>query len=168
MGREIRRVPENWQHPKMDSSDYQPMFDKNYDDAMLDWITQAVFWEAGQHLTQLSGKYDPLPKHYWEWDSLPGDEECYRTGDQVFSPEEATHYQMYETVTEGTPVSPVFASLDELEVWLVQDYGYSEAGAKAFCKMGYIPSGIGIPGQGFLTGSEAAEFLGREKEKLDA
>ena len=33
-------------------------------------------------------------------------------------PEElCTHYMLYETVTEGTPISPAFPSKEELEMW---------------------------------------------------
>jgi hypothetical protein len=35
----------------------------------------------------------------------------------------ATCYQQYETVTEGTPISPVFATARLMAEWLVQRYG---------------------------------------------
>ena len=34
---------------------------------------------------------------------------------------EATHYQMYETTTEGTPISPAMESPEELAHWLVDN-----------------------------------------------
>lgn len=33
MGREIRRVPKNWKHPRLEDGRYQPMFDQNYEEA---------------------------------------------------------------------------------------------------------------------------------------
>lgn len=57
---------------------------------------------------------------------------------------EKTHYQIYETVSEGTPISPVFASLQEMEEWLVNDGGrdgkVSRGAAKSFCVDGWVPS----------------------------
>lgn len=37
----------------------------------------------------------------------------------ALSPEQRTHFQYYETVSEGTPVSPIFASQEALARWLV-------------------------------------------------
>jgi hypothetical protein len=54
---------------------------------------------------------------------------------------EATHYQIYEDVSEGTPVSPIFASLDEMKTWLLEQ-GYSEKAASKFVKYGWAPSMI--------------------------
>lgn len=35
--------------------------------------------------------------------------------------EERTHLMMYENTTEGTPISPAFASAEELARWLVDN-----------------------------------------------
>jgi len=35
------------------------------------------------------------------------------------SPEQRTHFQYYETVSEGTPASPIFQSQEALEQWMV-------------------------------------------------
>jgi len=53
--------------------------------------------------------------------------------------EEATCYQVYENVTEGTPVSPVFDSLDDMRGWLV-DQCYSHRAAEGFCRCGRAPT----------------------------
>ena len=37
-----------------------------------------------------------------------------------WTPDEATHYQMYETASAGTPISPVMASVEQLANWLVE------------------------------------------------
>jgi hypothetical protein len=36
----------------------------------------------------------------------------------MWSQSECTHWQMYEEITEGTPISPVFATPEELARWL--------------------------------------------------
>ena len=45
MGRELRRVPPNWEHPTKGpdcrygrEGDYQPMFDEHIDDAFSKWL----------------------------------------------------------------------------------------------------------------------------------
>ena len=60
---------------------------------------------------------------------------------------ERTHYQMYETTTEGTPISPVMSSPEELARWLVDNEADAFAGQPAsyeawlrMCRGGYAPS----------------------------
>jgi len=50
---------------------------------------------------------------------------------------------MYETISEGTPISPVFDSLKVLENWLVKDQGYSRKAAQEFCVESWSPSFYG-------------------------
>ncbi|WP_146208404.1 M20 family metallopeptidase [Cupriavidus plantarum] len=50
-----------------------------------------------------------------------------------------TAYQVYENVSEGTPVSPVFASLEELMDWLFKQ-GFSLEQAQTFIADGHCPS----------------------------
>jgi hypothetical protein len=50
-----------------------------------------------------------------------------------------TAYQIYEDVTEGTPVSPVFGTVEELQRWLIAQ-GYSKAATEAFIREGSAPS----------------------------
>src|SRR5690606_25679196 len=88
-------------------------------------------WEAGTH----PDRDDDAPRYFWEWEGAPPDEEYYRPK----WTEPATCYQVYETVSEGTPVSPVFETLDELVAWLVEK-GYSPEAARAFAETGWAPS----------------------------
>ena len=62
----------------------------------------------------------------------PPDPEYYRP---AWS-EEPTAYQMYETVSEGTPVSPVFLTVDELRTWLLEQ-GHSEKATDQFIELGF-------------------------------
>jgi hypothetical protein len=50
-----------------------------------------------------------------------------------------TAYQIYEDVSDGTPVSPVLESLEALQHWLLPQ-GYSKAAAEAFIAEGIAPS----------------------------
>lgn len=141
MGREIRKVPPNWQHPTTERygrTDPQPMYDERFEDA-------AERWKRGfaEHVPT-----DNDGLEYWEYDSEPPEREYYRP----WKDEEATWFQCWQTVSEGTPVSPPFATLDELAAYLAEngDFwdqkrghgGWGKASADAFCKEGWAPSMI--------------------------
>lgn len=55
-------------------------------------------------------------------------------------------WQLWETVTEGSPVSAVFATRQEFVSYLV-DQGHSKKAAEEFCKRGRAPSGVMTGGQ---------------------
>lgn len=146
MGREIRRVPVDWQHPLdtkgtyRPANHYHPLFDNDYATAVAEWKQAFADWEADKdgersRVTAAYGHYE-----YWDWSGCPPNRDYYR--DRAWTPEEATAYQVYETVSEGTPVSPVFATVDDLRRWLINDQGMSEAGADQFIGWGSVPSGI--------------------------
>lgn len=59
-----------------------------------------------------------------------------------FGPPEGPGYQVWETVSEGSPFSPVFATAEGLEDWLVNDQDYSRKGARAFIDSEWAPSMI--------------------------
>lgn len=73
-------------------------------------------------------------------------------------PPEGPGYQLWETVSEGSPVSPVFPTEEKFIEWLLKQ-GYSEKAARNFCKTGWAPSGIiisGGPNAGFHRDIESA------------
>ena len=61
-------------------------------------------------------------------------------------PPEGEGYQVWETVSEGSPVSPVFQEEYELIDWCVEQ-GYGRAAAKEFVKIGWVPSMVISKGQ---------------------
>lgn len=169
MGREIRKVPADWQHPTTDEGDFKPVFDRDYIDSLNQWWANHQLWQDGNHPDQLSGSATKDDARFFaQWDGDPPSVEYYR----FYRDEDCTHFQMYETVTEGTPTTPVFATLQELEDYLV-DVGemagtrwqrkYSREGAKAFCMGGYAPSMMIIPGHGVVTGVEAMGMTHKDK-----
>lgn len=58
---------------------------------------------------------------------------------QRVEPPTGDGYQVWETVSEGSPVSPVFATADECVRWLIEQ-GHSESAAKTFITIGHAPS----------------------------
>ncbi len=139
MGREIRKVAKDWIHPKDYKGDYIPQNREYYNDVMDEWIKNHNLWLKGEHPDQLDGSTEGL-KFYAEWDGNPPDVEYYRTIN--WTPEQACCFQFYENVSERTPLSPVFEKIEDLQIWLIQNEGYSEETAKRFCESGYAPSFI--------------------------
>lgn len=62
-------------------------------------------------------------------------------------PPEGEGWQVWETVTGGSPVSPVFVTEEELQNWLIHEKGYSEGAAEQFTKSGWVPSGMMVGGR---------------------
>ncbi len=147
MGREIRKVPKNWEHPKDESGNYQSMYDECFEDAVNEWEAGKREWLAGESEDQKKYNQQPTITDYIDWVGSYPDPKYYRK--EKWTEEEACCFQMYQTVSEGTPVSPVFESLKGLEDWLVKE-GYSRTAAIGFCESGYAPSFMMNMGTGEL------------------
>lgn len=151
MGREVRMVPADWQHPKY-----------THDNAPF---TAAV----GRYIPQLYGSYAEAEREFLEKANAEGLQEAIdyfgtpeRDGYMPDWPdEERTHFMMYEDTSEGTPISPAFASPEELARWL------ADTGASAFAdntasyeawlrvaKGGLAPSAV-LSANGLRSGVEA-------------
>lgn len=108
MGREIRKVPANWEHPREFNQYrgmvYKPLRDEIYEDVAAEWESGRKLWESGKHPHQL--KYPQDTNCTWEeWHGSAPEKDDYMPS---WKPEERTHIQLYETTSEGTPESPVF------------------------------------------------------------
>jgi hypothetical protein len=159
MGREIRRVPISWEHPRDRRGNYIPLYDETYERARETWLDGLQQWLAGTH-PELLRSPELSEMDYWEWCGGPPDRESYRprwTDDQELG------YQIYETVSEGTPVSPVFPTTEALVGWLLKN-GHSEQAARRFIEWGSVPSLIVVrDGAGraeILSDIEVAEAFG--------
>lgn len=159
MGREIRRVPQDWEHPVDERGHFKPLYDESFTDAASEWLRDAIAWSQGKHESQ-----DKDYPFYWQYAGAPPDEKYYRPA--WGSPAEC--YQIYETVSEGTPVSPVFGTLEAMIDWMTQPIdrtspynrgedwqcmqGMTRQQAERFCKTGSAPSLISGPGVGVVAG----------------
>ena len=83
-------------------------------------------------------------------------------------------WQLWETVSEGTAMSPVFKTPEELAHWLT-DTGASASGymtaeydtwLKFITEHGYAPSMMVLPGKGIISGVEAMTVT--KEVKVDA
>lgn len=178
MGREIRKVPAGWEHPRHDDNNtlswlhlrigqYHPMRDTAFAVAMREWIEEWEAWERGER----PDYFDPESYHdgieFWRYHGGPPDPEYYRP---EWADEDRTHVQFYETVSEGTPLSPPMPSLEALAEWLTLNKDFWDHGpmtpeqAEAFCKTGWAPSGV-LAGGRYMTGIEALTELTHDSEE---
>ena len=160
MGREVRKVPENWEHPKNDNGRYQPMFDESYKENADEWLKNCILWSKGEHPDQ---DEKTRCKYFWEWGGGPPDEQYYRPH---WKEEERTHIQMYETCSEGTPISPVIKTPEELARWLTDNNASAFGGMTATYEQwlatvhaGYSISAMYSPKTGLISGVEASNKL---------
>jgi hypothetical protein len=167
MGREIRKVKPDWEHPKKEEYNYRlqkyeerhhPLYDGSYEEAAKSWLDDLALWLKSEHEAQLdpdaSGKdYEPTITRFTQYNGGFPDIEYYRP---AWTEEEMTAFQIYETVSEGTPVSPVFTSKEDMKNWLIEQ-GFSEKAAVNFCEGGWAPSFSFSPEEGI---KENIEILG--------
>lgn len=116
MGREIRRVPLDWEHPKDVNGNYIPHYDQDLDSA--------------------KSSYNPD-------DGESFYEESYRL--RKWDEQEAVGYQLYESTSEGTPLSPVFETTDDLIEYITNDGDFwgnvwSKSSCDSLLKYGSAPT----------------------------
>ena len=103
MSRELRMVAEGWRHPENDRGEHVALFDgKDYDEH-YEW------WEKDGEMEK------PDPENY-----MPR-----------WTEDEKTLFQMYETVSEGTPISPAMPTKEALAEWLADNGANAGAGDTA-------------------------------------
>lgn len=137
MGREVRRVPADWQHPKEQKFDHRGA-----------WVERYKPLHPGED-------YEPLAAEFMEkanaeglqaaidWCGCP-DKEDYMPN---WPADQRTHLMMYEDTSEGTPISPAFETPEELARWLVDNEASAFGGSKGsyegwlrVAKGGWAPS----------------------------
>lgn len=166
MSREIRRVPLDWVHPRRADGHryigqtevaYQPMVDEPYRAAIEGWISDYRRWESGDD----PDRAEHPDLEYWDWAGGPPDPAYHRPD---WDPATMTAYQVYETVSEGTPISPVLIDRAALIDWLVNDgsgmgiggevYQMDPAQAERFANHAWAPSMV-MDHHGLRAGVEA-------------
>jgi len=124
VSREVRMVPANWQHPLRANGQYKPLFDEPYSRAVQQWDEGKEQWERGFRLDWSKEERVFIPK-FPDDDGTYEDLEGERPVPEKYMPEwpesDRTHYQMYETTSEGTPISPVIATPEDLARWLADN-----------------------------------------------
>lgn len=100
MGREVRKVPADWKHPVDEKTGrYIPLSD-GYSEAVDRFMAKA--------------KTEGLQAAITDYGAAPDADEYMPD----WSDDQRTHFMMYEHTSEGTPISPAFATPEELARWL--------------------------------------------------
>jgi hypothetical protein len=140
MGREIRRVPVNWEHPKRQVPDWQtqrmvdsyhPLYDQDAETAWVEWMKEFEEWKAGEMAKTIEEnpehgyKLDEPYRSFCDYNGGPPDPKYYRP---KWPEGVELGFAVYETVSEGTPVTPAFATKAELIDYLATKGTYWDKG----------------------------------------
>lgn len=191
MGIEVREVPGEWEHPTLSTGkimererrrsegervwgwDRRPLLDRSWAERLWkDAWDRLMFWgrklwewplaALGVIQPTLRVKYTAA-EWIGEWPPDPYDHRPH------WWPWERTHLQLYETVSEGTPLSPPMPDAESLARWLADrgkagkpvwteepgSVGY-EGWMRFLDRGGYAPSAVISADKGFETGVEHA------------
>lgn len=162
MSRKVRRVPANWEHPKNEEGNFIPLLGGSFKKRAAEWDEEAAQWAKGFY--RLFGdKWKPKEPDktgtFEEWDGPRPEEHGYMPE----WPEAArTHFQMYETTTEGTPISPVMETPEALARWLFDNEASACGSVGATYEQwlamikgsGWAPDMVSMPGKRFVSGVE--------------
>ncbi len=164
MSREVRRVPGNWQHPTSDGLESISLFDGiDYEPRLRRWDTGAAKWAEGLR-EDWNGGWQPLEpdevgQTFEEWWGPRPLEEDFMPR---WTDAERTHLMMYETCTEGSPISPAFETPEDLARWLADNgasaFGHQTASYESWLATigaGWAPSALVTPQTGWTSGVEA-------------
>ncbi len=136
MGREVRMVPADWQHPKDDKGHYIPLHEGNgrFEKEDADWAEGYAKWQKGLCENYGSGeKWKPIEEKYraMRFSEYHGTRPSPDNYMPNWPEEQRTHYMMYEDCSEGTPISPAFTTPEELARWLADTKASSFGGMTA-------------------------------------
>ena len=152
MGREVRMVTGDWQHPKDEKGHYIPLFD-NYKKTLEEFKTMTI--DKGFEYTLDYYQGGPLPDDY-----MPD-----------FPEDEKTYLMMYETCSEGTPISPAFKTPEELARWLADNdasaFGDMTATYEQWlgaCRGAFTPSAIYSSETGLISGVAAVNVSTKDSD----
>lgn len=176
MGREVRMVPANWQHPQ-EKSEYTgelrfvPLFDGDYESAASGWDEGWRKWQQGlcenyssdEKWTAIEPEYQQM-RYTGYAGSRPSPDDYM----PQWPTEMRTHFMMYETTSEGTPISPAFETPEELALWLADNEASAFARHSAsyehwlaVAKGGWAPSMVVSDG----SMKSGVEFMGQEQSQ---
>lgn len=120
LSREVRRVPLDFEHPRNSRGDFQPVYDEFY-------VPKVRAWLAGWDHWQTSPDPRAEGETFEDWHGDGPDPDYYHLGADW--PEGAElGICMYETVTEGTPISAVYADTADGRIAMAGELAGGEYG----------------------------------------
>lgn len=167
MGRKVRKVPVTWKHPTENTQDgHVPLHDGFSKDAAK-WDELERQWNAGfttDYSTPGAEGFKPKDAKYagTKFSDYYGERPVKSEYMPDWPEAERTHFMMYETCSEGTPISPAFETPEELARWLSDNaasaFGGMTASYEQWLKMigaGYAPSAVFSLEMGLTSGVAA-------------
>ncbi len=117
MGREIREVPANWKHPKDKKGHWIPLLGYSFKESLANWEKENKMWDKGfrrgwkecSEDEWVAKEGDQLTMSFEQWTGEKPEKQDYMP---EWDDKEKTCICLYETTTEGTPNTPVFAKAD--------------------------------------------------------
>jgi hypothetical protein len=104
LSREVRRVPLDYEPPRNSHGHVQPVFDRFYVDALREWEEEKRRWDAGERPDYFRPEQYPNGIPFEDYHGEMPDPAYYYPGERW--PRGAVlGIRMYESVTEGTPIS---------------------------------------------------------------
>ncbi len=168
MSREVRRVPADWQHPRDERTGrYVPLFEGPYEPEIEHWIKGGQAWLLGEWKSDYDSEqpddYERTWRGYCEWVGQPPNSNEYMPD---WTEDQKTHLMMYETTSEGTPISPAFETAEELARWLTDNHASTFASMTAtyeqwlgMIKVGYSVASMIVQDGYMMSGVEAVTAL---------
>jgi hypothetical protein len=170
-------VPPGWEHPKNAKGHYVPLMDGPFSKRVAQWDEERAHWDRGEVLD-----YSTWPEQH-TFKPKPDDVDCAtfeewdgeRPRREDYMPEwpdgSATMLVMYEETSEGTPISPAFATPEELARWLADNDASAFGGMTATyedwlatCRAGSSAGSMVIDGGRMMSGVEARSKVAINKE----
>lgn len=130
MGREVRKIPVNWVHPVDSKGNFIPLLGGNFTVNLKEFELEEEYWKKG--LRRAYGEDIEFRDSNGSWAkredkylSMPFEEwQGWRPRKEDYMPEwpaeDCVLYVMYESTSEGTPISPPMKTPEELARWLVK------------------------------------------------
>lgn len=164
MGRQVRRVPKDWQHPKNELGHYIPLHD-GFNKDLREWDEGAAKWAEGlmrDYDSAFDGSgWEPKGDCNYSYEEWAGKRPVQSEYMPDWPAEQRTHLMMYEDTSEGTPISPAFETPEELARWLTDNrasaFGSMKASYESWlatARGGWAPSAV-MDAKGFRSGVEA-------------
>lgn len=148
MSREVRRVPADWVHPyyflegnakrvQQSTIALKPLHSGNVAKLQASWDEGKAKWEQGLCSDWKGGWKARGPDEDGTWEDWDGKRPEATDYMPQWPTEQCTHLQMYETCSEGTPISPVMETPEILARWLA-DNGASAFGGMTASYEGWL------------------------------
>lgn len=144
MGREVRKIPANWEHPTKENGEYDDLRGDTFEKDYAEWDTEKEAWLRGERPDFCSEECPSTIRAFIEWNGEAPNPDYYCN----YEGKEPTLFALYQNVSEGTPLTPAFPTLKELEDYLVIsgadfDGRYTREEAHRICQGGYAPTLMG-------------------------